>query len=110
MEFEPIDEDLEPMLQEIIDKTDESSGYASDVEYTNPEHRALKELGFFENAREYLDGTALVMLKRKGLKYFDRKKEWEKQRKVDAVKGIGEKAVDKGADIAATVLTKMAGM
>lgn len=110
MEFEPVDEELEELIRKIIDRTDECSGCASDIEFYSPEYRDLKELGYFEVVSEYMDGTALIRPKRKMLKYFDRKREWEKQKKLDTVKDIGEKVVDKGVDIAATIATKMVGI
>lgn len=107
MDFEPLDEELEEFLQGIIEKSDECSGTAQDIEFYSPEYRDLKDLEYFEVVSEYLDGTALIRPKRKAFKYFDRKKEWEKQRKVDAAKGVGEKVVDKTTDMLATIATKM---
>lgn len=114
MEFEVLDEELEDLLHEIIDKTDECSGCASGIEFYSPEYRELKELGYFEVVSEYMDGTALIRPKRKALKYFTNKSEWEKQTKVNTAKSVGgkiaDKAVDVAADFTASVIAKMSGM
>lgn len=110
MEFEPIDEELEKVLQVIIDSVDEDSGYADDIFGFEMECRALNNRGFFDDYEEYINGAVSVRPTYEAMKYFDHKKQWESERRKAAAKGVGEKIVDKGTDFLATVFTKAAGL
>lgn len=106
MDFEPLDEELEEFLRMVIDRTDECSGYADGIEYANPEFRALDELGYFEDTHKYIDLTASVKPAYSALRYFERKKRWGKEKIAGHAGKAGGKLVDKGIDLAATIVAK----
>ncbi len=110
MEFEPIDEELEQVLKEIVDSVDECSGYADDLFDHKMECRALNSLGFFEDYEEYIDGAVSVRPTYEAMKYFDRKKRWKAEQNKNAIKEVGGKVLDKGVDFAAVVVAKAAGL
>ncbi len=110
MEFEPIDEGLELALQGIIERVDACSGFADGVDFLAPEYRALKDMGMFAEADEYMDGTASVRPTYEAMRYFERKDAWEKEKTKAAVGGAVGKVVDKAVDIGVSIGTKMAGL
>lgn len=103
MEFEPLEEELEEYLLELADKAQDG---ALNTSGKAPELKELARLGYVEVVSEYIDGTSLIRLTYKAIKYDDRKKKWKKEKKVNAAKGFAEKVRDKAVDIAASVLTK----
>lgn len=109
MEFEPIDEGLENALRDILDRVDGCTSYADGIDFLTPEYRALKGLGFFEEADEYMDCTASVKPTYEALRYFERKDAWEKEKTKAAVGGAVGKVVDKAVDIGVSIGTKMGG-
>lgn len=80
MEFEPLDEDLEGVLQVIVDRVDEY-GWSDGIDYMTLEYRELKRLGLFQEAHEYYDLTASVRPTYAAMKYFERKGRWEAERR-----------------------------
>lgn len=76
MDFEPIDSDLEDLLERIIEETGDAPGvkfeWSSDVE-------ELMRLGLLdaEKSHPYKSGDGLVFLTRRGKTYPANKQEWE---------------------------------
>lgn len=105
MEFEPLDEELEKELANITEKAS-ATGWADGIDFTTPEYRELKRLGFFEETSEFFDMTARVKPTYSAMKYFERKEEWRKSKRGATTKGVIEKVVDKGTDFAAAVVKK----
>lgn len=103
MDFEPLEEELEEYLTELTDKAQDG---ALNTPGKTPELKELVRLGYIEVVSEYIDGTSLVRLTYKAIKYDDRKKKWKKEKRANAAKGFAEKVGDKAVDIAASVLTK----
>lgn len=109
MEFEPLKEELEEALLPIVEAA-RDTGWAEGVDFTTPEYRELKQLGMFESVREYYDMTAAVKPTYAAMKYFERKEKRQARHAVDAAKSIGGKILDKGADIAASIIAKQIGI
>ena len=113
MGFEPLDEGLEGYLRSILDEAG-ADGAASIDDFNAPEYGELKRLGYFADAREYMDCTASVRLSYGALRYFDRKREREASRIASAAgsagKSLGKKVLDKAVEAAATFAAKSAGM
>lgn len=107
LEFEELEEELEEYLQDLVDRAHNDAVNTSCI---CPEYRELTRLGYIEPISEYIDGTALVRLSYKAMKYNDRKKKWKKDQAVKKVKGVAESAADKATDFVATVISKGIGL
>ena len=73
MAFEPLDPELEEALSALLEGAGDD-GWSMFPRYCeSAEYRELKRLGMFDQAREYIDGNAAVLLSYSARKYFDRK-------------------------------------
>lgn len=110
MEFEPIDEELEEYLETLIAKQDSASGIVENVDFMCAEYRGLKDLGFFAECDEFLDGTALVKLTYQASTYFKQKDKWKKGQMKQKVSSAGSKVAEVATDLGAEVILKLSGM
>lgn len=110
MDFEPIDEDLEEYLETLIAKQDSASGTVDNVDFMCAEYRGLKDLGFFAECDEFLDGTASVKLTYQASTYFKHKDKWEKEQMKQKVSSAGSKIAEAVTDVGTEIALKLSGM
>lgn len=110
MEFEPIEEELERYLSDLIAAQDEATGFVDNVDFMCSEYRELKELGFIAECHEYMDGTASIKLSYKASTYFNRKDKHKSDNRKRKAASFGAKAVDVATDLGAGVISKLSGM
>ena len=109
MDFQPNDEELEDYLRQLVSSAQPDGSATVDC-FESPEYRELKRLGYFAGTSEYRDCTASVTLSYAALKYFERKKKWEAERRVGVASGIGGKLADVGGGVLGAAASKFLGL
>lgn len=110
MEFEPIEEELERYLSDLIAAQDEATGFVDNVDFMCSEYRELKELGFITECHEYIDGTASVKLTYKASNYFEHKRNHKSNNIKQKAAAFGSKAADVATGVGVGIISKLSGM
>lgn len=77
MGFEPLDRELEEALSGLVAGADDDGWATFDGYIASPEYRELRRIGMFDDVREYIDGSASVLLSYRAARYFKDKERAE---------------------------------